>query len=671
MNDSEKISKYIEKQKELVDMEREEEMERHQREIKKLSGKERQRKGRAILNLKGKDEGQDLAGHLVKFSKVKKDTKLPENKISVGDLIMVSKKDPTRDDNPTGTVIKTTNYSITAAFDGRPQGFVYTKGVRVDLYVNDITFQRMKEALDKLLEPKERIRKIRNAVIGIESIEEPTPVEVENWENDDLNDSQKKAVKNSLGTEDIHLIHGPPGTGKTTTVIELIEQYVKENKKIIATADSNAAVDNIVEFLVERGVKTVRVGHPARVTKLLRKHTLDSLIQNREEHQKASGLKEKAFDLQEKQESLTFPSGPNRRGLSNSQIKKLARKNKGSRGIRPEKIRSMSKWIQLQEEVEKLFSKADKLESKAFNEILDDFEVVCTTNSTAGSSLLSEREFDILIIDEATQATEPSCLIPMTLAKKTIMAGDHKQLPPTVQSQEAKENGLDHTLFEKLAKREGRGIRDLLKTQYRMNGKIMNFSSDTFYNGKIEAHETVKNHTLSDLDFDNSIIHTKYIEALEPEVPIIFLDTKNTNSQERSKPGSHSKENSYEAKISTGLAKNALKGGLDPRQVAVITPYDDQSDLISDKIKQDNLEVKTVDGFQGREKEMVIISLVRSNTNRNIGFLSDLRRLNVALTRAKRKLILIGDSSTICVNNTYSELVKYIKENGKYIQLPF
>ncbi|OKY78936.1 MAG: Superfamily I DNA/RNA helicase [Candidatus Methanohalarchaeum thermophilum] len=659
------IRNYIVEKNRLVEMERKEEMREHEKSIRNLSGKERQNKGKTILHLSGKDRGESLEGYKVKFMRNRKGEKLPETEISVSDLVMLSKKDPLRDDNPTGTVIQKTNYSITVAFKEKPPSFLYGKNIRMDLYVNDITYQRMKDAINKMI-GSDFNSDLRDIIIGIQSPKERGKTDIEKWFNEELNYSQRKAVARALESEDFHLIHGPPGTGKTTTAIEVIEQAISRGKKVLVTADSNIAVDNILDFLLNEGVNAVRVGHPARVTPKLRKNTLDSLIRDLNEYKESQKAREKAFSLKEKQENYTHPSGRYRRGMSDKKIKNLAEENKGSRGVSPKKIKEMAKWIKLNEEIDKLFEKSDKLRDKAVKKVLENSDVICTTNSTAGTELIEQMDFDILVIDEATQATEPSCLIPITHANKVIMAGDHKQLPPTVKNPKAKKEGLTETLFEKLACKHPY-TKDLLETQYRMNEEIMKFPSKEFYNGKLKPHPSVKNHTLKDLDLELERIEKTLRKLLNPENPTIFLDTSNLNAPERTRKDSTSKENPKEAKIAKNITEEYIKAKINQENIAIIAPYDDQVDLIDRKLNYDDLEIKTVDGFQGREKEIIVISLTRSNESNEIGFLKDLRRLNVSLTRSKRKLIVIGDSSTLRKNRTYKRLIDYIKnQNGYY-----
>ncbi|MFB6100804.1 MAG: IGHMBP2 family helicase [Candidatus Nanohalobium sp.] len=635
--EEEEVMDYVEKFKELIEEERREEMRKHEREIRNLSGKEREDKGRAILHLRGRDQGESIEGHKVKFMRNHKGEELPDTEISVGDLAMVSKNDPLRDDNPTGTVIEKTKYSITVAFDEKPQRFVYGKNLRLDLYVNDITYQRMKEATEDMLTPGEHLKELRDIVTELEDPRVGRE-EVTEFFNEELNDSQREAVEKALGSSTF-LIHGPPGTGKTTTAIEVIRQEIERGRSVLATADSNTAVDNILEFLLDHGVEAVRVGHPARVTPKLRENTLDAKVEEKKKYQRAEELREEAFELKDKQDDLTHPSGRWRRGMSDEQIKEAAEEGRGSRGVPEDKIKEMAEWLEIQEKVDEKFEKADELKEEAVEEVIESADVVCSTNSSAGSELMEDRVFDTVVIDEATQATEPSCLIPLTHGRKAVMAGDHKQLPPTVKSDEEE---LKHTLFEKLAEKHPEA-KKMLEKQYRMNTEIMEFSNQEFYDGKLEAAKKVADHTLEGLDYRG-----------EAEPVAEFIDVE---GEEESLKDSTSKLNRKEATKTVELAEEMLENGLEEEQIAVITPYQDQKDLINEKLGRESLEVDTVDGFQGREKEAVIISLVRNNPQDNIGFLKDERRLNVAVTRARRKLVVLGDRDTLENHEVYRKLI--------------
>ena len=666
------IREYIDKYRKLVELERTEEMERHELEIKRLNPRERENKGRAILHLRGRDEGTAFGNKpMVKFMRQKQGEQLPDTEISIGDLVMISKNRPLDDNNPTGTVAEKTNYSITVVFDQNPASFIYGKGLRMDLYVNDITFQRMLDSLNKLKTAEGRLKDLRDKMLGDSPLEwKDDSISELDWVNQDLNPSQKNAVKKSLKAKDFYLIQGPPGTGKTMTAIEIINQGIKKDKTILATADSNIAVDNLVERLANSGAEVLRVGHPVRVTPLLREHTLDYKVLENEDYKRAQELRKEAYKLNDEQDKHIHPGGRYRRGMSNQQIKENARKNRGARGVSPSKMKKMAQWLNLQDKIDQLFDQIEMLEDKAVEDLIDSADVVCATASTSGSEIMQDREFDLIVIDEATQSTEPGALIPLIKGDKTVLIGDHKQLPPTVLNKEAAENGLSKSLFERVLEIHGREFCSLLQVQYRMHDKIMRFSNQKFYNNQLKSDSSVADHKLDDLGVQLDQGKRCFTEkALEPSFPVVFIDTSNMEATERSLPGSYSYDNPVEAEIVLDILDEALRSGINPQDIAVITPYKDQVDLLNHRNKNEELEINTVDGFQGREKEIIVLSLVRSNPQNNIGFLRDLRRLNVSLTRAKRKLVLIGDSQTIDKHQLYENLIKYVKKEGLYYSL--
>ncbi len=658
---------YVNKYKKLVELERIEEMEQHELEIKRLSPEEREKKGRAILDLKGRDAGKAFGNKvMIKFMRQNPGEKLPETEISIGDLVMISKYKPLHSENPSGTVAEKTKYSINVVFDSKPSSFVYGKDLRLDLYVNDVTYQRMLEALDEV----KSLDQLADKLLGLKSPEwDKEKLQIIEWINKNLNHSQKEAVKNALKAKDFYLIQGPPGTGKTITAIEIINQAIKQEISVLAAADSNIAVDNLVERLASTGVRVLRIGHPLRVTPVLREHTLDYKVLEHSDYKKAQKIRQQAQNLMDKQDDLTHPGSRWRRGMSDDLIKKLAKKNTTSRGVSLQKIKEMAEWLELQDEINDCFDRIDSLEEKAAEDLINRADVVCATNSTSGSELMAGHKFNLIVIDEATQSTEPASLIPLVKGDKTVLIGDHKQLPPTVLNEEAAEKGLLKSLFERLYELQGKEFWSLLQVQYRMNDKIMKFSSEQFYNGRLKSDSRVKDHTLKDLDVYPEESDCFKDKALNPDYPVVFLDTSRMEAKERSLSGSYSYDNPVEAEIVMDIVDNALRMGLAPSQIAVITPYKDQVNMLYSKNKIENLEINTVDGFQGREKEMVINSFVRSNPNQNIGFLRDLRRLNVTLTRAKRKLILVGDSQTIKDHRLYQDLIAYVKENGLFYVL--
>ncbi len=653
---------YVQHFTELVELEREEQMRQHEEEMRRMSGREREDKGRAFLKMKGKSQDLGLGGkHLVRFWKQTKGLTLPDSEIEVGDLVLISKVGtaPWDDDNPTGTVAEKTSYSITVAFDDAPPGFVYQKDLRIDLFVNDITFQRMIEALKKF----KRLPRLRKDKILGTTPPEFTKLKEINFCNADLNESQQEAVLRCLSAQDFFLIHGPPGTGKTITCIELIMQLVRRDYKILAAADSNVAVDNLVERLDKLGVNVVRIGHPARVIPSLRSRSLDYLVQADPDYIKAQELLEQAYGLKERMKGFVVPEMRWRRGLSDEAILQLAQQGRATRGIPATKLKGMQKWLTVKQRVDKLFTMARALEERAIEGVIKDADVVCATNSTAGSEILKSAKFDFAVIDEATQSTEPSVLIPVLKAKRFIMAGDHKQLPPTILNEEAERGGLSRSLFERFLQLYGDRIRVTLEVQYRMNEAIEAFPNREFYQGKLRAYEQVKKRTLLDI-----LPKSKVAELEDDDVkPFLFIDTQGSGEfRERRKRGSTSKENVGEARLVRDIAERLLSLGIPPEEIAIISPYDDQVSLMKTMLQVEGLEIKTVDGFQGREKEVVIVSFVRSNKIGEIGFLRDLRRLNVSITRAKRKLVLIGDSTTLEREGCYRRLIESAKELEAY-----
>jgi len=421
--------------------------------------------------------------------------------------------------------------------------------------------------------------------------------------------------------------------------------------------------------LIKYNVKVIRIGNPVRIIPSLLKCSLDYIVKNSDVYEKVEKIWDEIEKLRAQQENFLKPIPQYRRGLSDEEIIKLAKLKKGTRGISAKLMKKMADWLLIQFRVNDLFQKARKVEEEIIRKVLKNTDVICATNSTAGAEILENEKFDLVCIDEATQAIEPSCIIPIVKGEKIIMAGDHKQLPPTVISKKAK--ALEFTLFERFLKLYGEEIKILLRLQYRMHEKIMDFSNRYFYDKALISHPSVAYHTIADfnLKFDKlSQIGPQLEKVCNPENVCVFIDTQGKCPEKR-KGNSTSWQNPGEVKLIKKILNALMQTGLKAKDIGIITPYDDQVDLLKSYIKLKDLEIKTVDGFQGREKEVVIISFVRSNQKGEIGFLEDVRRLNVSLTRAKRKLIIVGDSLTLSKNKFYKLLIKYFKENGKIIKL--
>jgi len=557
--------------------------------------------------------------------------KAGKSAIRVGDVVLVTpyNRDPLRVGKEATVHMKGKDFLILALSQRLRKGLY-----RVDLYVNDTTFRRMEEALDNLQpELLEILLKRRRPREGREAFPEKVAGR--------LNESQREALSKALGSE-FFLLHGPPGTGKTTTLSAIIHAFVEKGQKVLATADSNTAVDNLAEKLMERGLSVVRVGNPARVSKALLEQTLTYKLLHHPRAKALEGFSEAIAQLRERQASTLPPKPSVKRGLGKELIMKLAKANKGSRGVPASKIKAMAKWYAIQDEIAKLREEKERVEREIIKDIVEGADVVLSTNSGSYSEALEPFFFDVAVVDEATQATEPSTLMPLTKAQRWVMAGDHKQLPPTVISEDER---LKVSLFERLAYF---APTHMLTIQYRMNERLMAFPSRKFYNGRLKAHPSVRNIRLSDL-ISFSSLPPKKAELWDE--PLLFIPIR---GQER---GGVSKANEEEARAVFALVDVLLSLGLPPSAVGVITPYKEQRDLLA-KLEEKGVEVNTVDGFQGREKEVIILSLVRANREGAIGFLRDERRLNVAITRAKRKLIILGHPPTLEKHPLYKELLE-------------
>ena len=649
-----KLGKYIKWLRRLVEKEREAEVEIMKKEIRALSGKEREKRGRAVLGLKGKVVGREFSFKIVKYGRERE----IETEISVGDLVLISRGNPLRS-NLVGVVTEKGKKYLCVALEKTP--FWAFKNVRIDLFANDITFKREIENLENLTESGRLA--LKYALGG----EKPLLSQKVDFSPIDknLNESQKLAVSLSLGTKDFFLIQGPFGTGKTRTLAEIVLQLVKKEEKVLVCAESNVAVDNLVEKLKNKA-KIVRLGHPSRVAKELVDSSLFYQIEEDKSFKKIKKLREKMEELLQIRDQFLKPTPQRKRGLKDEKILRLAEIKRTKRGIKMEDIESMAEWIKVQNQIVKIIKQISKIEEKIAQKILKEAQVVLCTNSSAALEFLRDIEFDSAVIDEATQATIPSVLIPICKAKKFILAGDHKQLPPTVLSEKAKM--LSETLFEKLIQRyPEKSV--LLNIQYRMNEILMEFPNKEFYEGRLKTDKSVKNITLKNFKIKIPKFGNFWDKVLDPKNVICFLDTsKSERKFEIIKAESTSKSNPLEVEIVKSILEKMFKAGIKKEWVGVITPYDDQLDLLRKSLGE-LVEINTVDGFQGREKEIILISFVRSNKEKILGFLTDLRRLNTAITRAKRKLICVGDGETLKTSPVYSRFIDFIEKRGIVITL--
>ena len=446
--------------------------------------------------------------------------------------------------------------------------------------------------------------------------------------DESLNESQREAVRFVLSASDAAVIHGPPGTGKTTTLVELIRQAVRRGDKVLVCAPSNLAVDNLLERLLAHGESAVRLGHPARVLPQLREHTLDLMVDDHPDVRQARKFVKEAFALFRKAAKWT-----------------RAKPEPGARR-------------DMRQEARALIADARRLEARAVERILNAAPILCATTTGLDGEILGGWRFSLLVIDEACQTTEPGCWPPLLRCDRVVLAGDHCQLPPTVVSQEAARQGFGVSLLERLVGLYGDRVTRRLDVQYRMNEAIMAFSSAEFYAGTLVADASVAAHRLCDLPGVRA-------ERLT-EAPVQFIDTAGAGYDEEREPDGESRQNPGEAALVGRKVRALLDAGVRPNDVAVIAPYAAQVRRLRELLPIAGLEIDSVDGFQGREKEAVVLSLVRSNMENEIGFLTDVRRTNVALTRARRCLVVVGDSATLSVLPFYRRLFEHFEGTGAY-----
>jgi hypothetical protein len=456
-----------------------------------------------------------------------------------------------------------------------------------------------------------------------------------------LNDDQRAAAVHALLAEDVALVHGPPGTGKTHVLVEIIQRCVDRGERVLALTASNAAIDHLALSLLRTApsLALARAGDPARTAPELEAHTLVALTEAHPHRKMARDLVEQA------------------RGLLG--------------GARRRSDRGREAWAREREarvEAGKLFAEARRLERIAAADVLSRTRVLCGTLTGRLDDLLGDpagdgADFDVLVVDEASQALTPAVLCGVPWVKRVVLAGDHKQLPPVVVADEAARLGLGDTAFATLCGSDVNGaVSHMLTVQHRMHEDIMRWPSSTSYGGRLVAHPSVATALLSLPEADATAL-------MRPAQPLDVVDTAGAGFDEESAPDSASKENPGEARLVSLLVRALVDAGLAAADVGVITPYAAQSARLQAELADlvdGGLEVDSVDGFQGREKEAIVFSAVRSNTGGDVGFLADLRRLNVAVTRAKKKLFVVGDSATLSTDAAWRSLFDDAIARGCY-----
>lgn len=527
-----------------------------------------------------------------------------------------------------------------------------TDPIGVQLSFDETSYKLMFEALDRVMKAKNnRLAYLRDLFYSHQKVGrfsfEPMKFP---W----LNPTQERAVNEVLWAKDVAIVHGPPGTGKTTTLVEAINETLMRESQVLVCAQSNMAVDWISEKLVDRGINVLRIGNPTRVN--------DKML------------------------GFTYE----RRFESHADYPQLWAIRKAIRELRKNRKKGSENYHQ---KMDRLKSRAAEIELRINAELFGEARVIACTLVGSAHHLLEGMKFGTLFIDEAAQALEAACWIPMRRASRVILAGDHCQLPPTVKSIAALRAGLGKTLMERIAENKPEVV-TLLKIQYRMNDEIMRFSSDWFYGGKVESAPQIKYRSVLDYDHPITWIDTSNEEnqiTIEGEdAPEDSASTASSvsaanqnsdlNFKEQFVGESFGRINKAEAELTLlTLAEYFTKIGkqrvLEERiDVGIISPYRAQVQYLKKLIKKYEffkpyrrlISVNTVDGFQGQERDVILISLVRSNDEGQIGFLKDLRRMNVAMTRARMKLIILGNKDTMTKHPFYKKLWEYVEAINNY-----
>lgn len=491
-----------------------------------------------------------------------------------------------------------------------------TENLGVQLSFDETSYRLMMEALDRAIKGKGRLGYLRDLFYSRQKAE---TFVFPAMHFPYLNPTQEDAVNMVLRAKDVAIVHGPPGTGKTTTLVEAIRETLMRESQVLVCAQSNMAVDWISEKLVDRGINVLRIGNPTRVN--------DKML---------SFTYERRFEA--------HPDYPHLWAIRKA-IRELRGKRRGVRGE------------SFHQKLESLKSRATELEIRINNELFSEARVIACTLVGAANRLLDGQKFGTLFIDEAAQALEAACWIPLRRVSRVVLAGDHCQLPPTVKSIAALKAGLGKTLMERLVETHPEVV-TLLKMQYRMNDEIMRFSSNYFYDGQIESAPNVKYRGILDLD-----------------IPMEWIDTSSHEFKEEFIGESFGRINKDEAELTLNtlqqyferIGKQRL---LDERiDVGIISPYRAQVQYLRRLLMKweffkpfrRQISINTVDGFQGQERDIIILSMVRSNDEGQIGFLRDLRRMNVAITRARMKVIILGDVPTLTCHPFYRQLWQYIQ----------
>ena len=590
--------------------------------------------GVSLFDLKARTQGRFFGEDIVVFEAQDRG-RLPDHRFSHGDIVLISRSRPWGEKVVEGVVLDRGPTRLRVVAGERPRD-VRKGGWRLDRGANRVAHDRMHQALTSFHSTEgDGGTVLRELLLGnvldINQSAELSPdirgklqLRGPRPSPSNLNASQQAAIESAL-SQRLTLIQGPPGTGKTTTATHLLHHFAQQGSgPLLATAESNVAVDNLLEGLLDLGVKALRIGRPVKVREHLRSATLDALLENHPMQEELAFLQDEQRELRRSLPSLKGKE----KGLMHRDI-----------SINQKEIRRM--------------------ENVMTASVLDEAEVICATTIGCGHRLLESRKFPIVLMDEATQATEPSALVPIVKGcRQLVLVGDHQQLPPTVLSRRAEKGGLNRSLFDRLI---ACGLRsNLLTTQYRMHPILREFPSARFYENRLEDGCTA----------DQRPPPAGFLWP-DWDRPMAFVPVDGV--EEADEEGKSRSNRDEAAKVLSVVNDLLAIGDLQPNDIGVISPYNGQVRELTRLFEMAGgrepgqpyagLEIKSVDGYQGREKEVIVFSTVRANDRGEVGFLADYRRLNVAITRAKRGLILLGHPTTLRHDGTWRSYLDWVEEH--------